>query len=321
MRSLRPWLLLGWILAGLGSGCQPEPARLKPAAQAAALASAPSNTPPAGLAATNRQTFEVKGVINEVQLERKKAKITHEAIPGYMEAMTMLLDVRDAKELVGLHPGDHIRFRMVVTDDDGWIEDVRKLDEPRTPLPPEPPVRRVRYVEALALGDEVPDYAFTNMLGSVIRLRELRGRAVAFTFIFTRCPFPTFCPRLSTSFQQAHDRLKATPDSPTNWMLLSITMDTEYDTPARLFEYAQRYHADPKHWLYVTGDLTDITAIGEQFGLQFWRPKPGDPISHNVRTVVIDTRGRVQWISNENEFKPDELAAQIAKAAAVSPNP
>jgi cytochrome oxidase Cu insertion factor (SCO1/SenC/PrrC family) len=103
-------------------------------------------------------------------------------------------------------------------------------------------------------------------------------------------------------------------------MMLSITMDPDYDTPARLHEYATtKYKPDPQHWQFVTGDLMDITAIGEQFGLQFWRPKPADPISHNVRTAVLDATGRVHWITNENEFKPEDLADQIVKAAAVRP--
>lgn len=305
-------------------GCQPGSSHSEPSQptnRAATHSTSASNQVANASASTNRQTFEVKGVVREVMPDRKKAKITHEEIPGYMEAMTMVLDVKDAKELAGLQSGDSILFRMVVTDDDGWIENIRKADGPRTPLPSEPPLRRVRYVEALALGDVVPEYSFTNMLGTITRLSDLKGQAVGLTFIFTRCPFPTFCPRLNSNFQQTHDRLKSMPNAPTNWILLSITMDPEYDTPARLKEYAQRYNPDPAHWLFATGDLTDITAIGEQFGLQFWRPNPGDPISHNVRTVVIDATGRVAWTTNENEFKPEELADQIVKAAAVKIRP
>jgi protein SCO1/2 len=283
------------------------------------IAERPRQTPTVSThTSTNRQTYEVKGVVRELVLERKKVKVAHEAIPGYMEAMTMLLDVKDANELKDLQPGDNISFRMVVLEDDGWIENIKKLGTgPRTPVPTPEPIRRVREVEPLSVGDMVPEYAFTNMLGQVIRLSELKGRAVGFTFIFTRCPFPTFCPRLNTTFQQAHNRLKAMTNGPANWTLLSITMDPEYDTVSRLKDYAQRYNLDTNHWQFVTGDLTDITAIGEQFGLQFWRPKPNDPISHNVRTVVVDASGRVQWVTNENEFKADDLAAQMVKAAAV----
>lgn len=273
-------------------------------------------------ASTNLQIFQVKGVIQELQPEKKRAKITHEEIPDYMEAMTMMFDVKDVKELAGLQPGDAVSFRMSVTDDDGWIDQVKKLDGPRTPLPsPAPPMRRVREVEPLAVGDAVPEYSFTNTLGRVMRLGDFKGRAVALTFIFTRCPFPTFCPRLSTGFLETQTKLKALPNAPTNWHLLSITIDPAYDTLDKLQTYAAQYKADPQRWDFVTGDLTDITAISEQFGLQFWRANPSEPINHNVRTVVLDATGRVQWITPETDWKSDDLVEQMVKAARAKPAP
>ena len=131
------------------------------------------------MAKTNPQIYQVKGVIKELFPERKKVKIAHEEIPNYMEAMTMMLDVRDAKELVGLQTGDTVSFRMLVTDDDGWIDQLKKLEGPRTPLPSEPSTfRPVRNVEPLAVGDKLPDYTFTNAVGGTIRLSEFQGRAL-----------------------------------------------------------------------------------------------------------------------------------------------
>jgi protein SCO1/2 len=278
---------------------------------------------------TNLQTYQVKGAIKELFPEKKKVKIAHEDIPNYMEAMTMMFDVKDAKELAGLQAGDTVSFRMLVTDDDGWIDQLKKLDGPRTPLPPEPSTfRRVREVEPLAVGDKLPDYTFTNTLGHTVRLNDFQGRALGITFIFTRCPFPTFCPRLSSNFSEAAEKLKSMPNGPTNWHLLSITIDPEYDTPGRLQAYAQRYKADPATWDFLTGALIDITAVSEQFGLQFWRSNPNEPINHNVRTVVVDATGRIQWITPENEWKSDTLVEQMVRAAqakpgdrAISPSP
>ena len=304
-RNLLP-LLAAALLPVAGSSCRQEGASVPP--------------PPAA-ARTNPQIYQVKGVIKELAPEKKKVKIAHEEIPNYMEAMTMMLDVRDAKELAGLQVGDTVSFRMLVTEDDGWIDQLKKLDGPRTPLPPEPSTfRRVREVEPLAVGDKLPDYTFTNTLGRAVRLGEFQGRALALTFIFTRCPFPTFCPRLSSNFSEAAEKLKATANGPTNWHLLSITIDPEYDTPERLRAYAQRYKADPAHWDHVTGALIDITAISEQFGLQFWRANPNEPINHNVRTVVVDATGRIQWITQENEWKADTLVEQIVRAGGAKQN-
>jgi protein SCO1/2 len=295
-------------LAALTASCQPR------AQNSSAPARATTNATP--------RIFQVKGVIHEVFPEKKQVKIAHENIPGYMEAMVMMLDVRQADELKGLEPGDQVSFRMLVTDDDGWIDQIKKLGLPKASLPAasEPPTfRRVREVDPLAVGDVMPEYVFTNAQRRIVRLSDFKGQALAFTFIFTRCPYPTFCPRLSSNFSEAQGKLKAMSDAPTNWHFLSITIDPEYDTPERLQLYSRQYRADPARWDFATGALIDITAIGEQFGLQFWRPNPTDPIQHNVRTVVVDATGRVQWVTVENEWKATNLVEQVIKAAQAKP--
>src|SRR5262245_8217432 len=83
-------------------------------------------------ASTNQQIFQVKGVVIAVKPKEKSIEIKHEAIPGYMPAMTMPFDVKDAKELTGLQPGDSVSFRMLVTDTEGWIDQIRKISSSGT---------------------------------------------------------------------------------------------------------------------------------------------------------------------------------------------
>jgi protein SCO1/2 len=101
----------------------------------------------------------------------------------------------------------------------------------------------------------------------------------------------------------------------TNWQLLTLTFDPEFDTPAVLHAYAARYAADPDHWSFLTGSLLDLTALADQCGVQFWRANPAEPINHNLRTVVVDTQGHVQKIFPDNGWTVDELVAEIVKAA------
>lgn len=277
----------------------------------------PKASPPSADLSSGRHFYQVKGIVREVIPDQKKIKIEHEDIPGYMEKMTMLFEVKEAKELEGLQPNDPIAFRMIVTEDDGWIDQIKKTGPPVAAPPSAENFRRTREVEPLAVGDPMPDYRFTNQLGHVVRLSDFRGQAYAITFIFTRCPFPTFCPQLSKSFEQTQTTLQAISPGPTNWHLFSITIDPQFDTLAVLRDYAQRYHADPKHWSFLTGELIDIDAIGEQFGLQFWRPSPDALPNHNVRTVVVDAAGRIQWVTPENSWKPEALVEQIVRAAAA----
>src|SRR6266576_1332330 len=182
----------------------------------------------AGGCKADRKVFQVKGVIKELKPNGKTAVIAHETIPDYMDAMTMDFDVKDGRELTGLKPGDAVSFQMVVTKDDGWIEKVRKL-APAAPTNASQRItidstngtnagplsfRRSPIVEPLNLGDAIPDYKFTNEFGAPISLAQFKGQSLGLTFIFTRCPFPTFCPRMSQNFQKAQKELKSLANAP-----------------------------------------------------------------------------------------------------------
>jgi protein SCO1/2 len=204
---------------------------------------------------------------------------------------------------------------MIVTEDDGWIESVKKtgVDATSQGQQPRPSTRVVREVEALAVGDQMPNYPFTNSLGQKVELKDFAGQAYALTFIFTRCPFPTFCPRMNTNFEKAYEQLKNMPDAPTNWHLISISFDPDFDTPERLREYSKTYKPDPKKWSWVTGAMIEIDAITEQLGVVF--AFENNTINHNLRTAVIDKNGVIRQIFWGNEWTSEQLVEELIAGA------
>lgn len=272
-----------------------------------------------------QQVFQVKGVIEEFLPADHSVRIKHEAIPNYMPAMTMPFEVKATNELAGLIVGDPVSFRLTVTATEGWIDQIKKLERPLVAppkpnsFPKVPGIHFVRDVDPLNVGDPLPDYRFTNQMGQAIQLSQYRGQALAFTFIFTRCPFPTFCPLMSNNFRQVQDGLNQLYASPTNWHLFTISFDPDWDSPERLKAYAEGMHHDPRHWSFLTGDLVEITALAEQVGEVFARDANGTGINHNLRTVVVDAQGRIQKIIRENKWTPDELVAELIKAAKTKP--
>jgi protein SCO1/2 len=261
------------------------------------------------------ELYQAKGIVQSIDAQKKRVVIKHEEIPNYMAAMTMPFDVKKKEEIENLNPGDEVTFRMVITPDDGWIENIQKTGS-RIPLE-RPAIRMVRDVEPLEEGDVMPNYSFTNTLGKKVSLYDHKGEALALTFIFTRCPFPNFCPRMSGNFAEASKILKNDPSAPANWALFSISFDPDYDTPAKLRSFSKLYGAEPGKWDFVTGAQVDIDAITEQFGLGFAYEQ--GTFQHNLRTVVIDAAGKVQKIFIGNEWKPEELADEIKKAAKAQP--
>jgi len=273
----------------------------------------------------SQQTFQVQGVVLEVKPREKTVRIRHQEIPGYMPAMTMPFEVKNTNELTGLQSGDSVTFRMIVTEKDGWIDQIQKVSSAgkTNSTPANPPaalgVRVARDVDPLNPGDSLPEYHFTNQLGQTFSTSQFKGQVLAINFLFTRCPFPAFCPYTANNFAEVQAKLLALPNARTNWHLLTISFDPDYDKPEVLKTYAERYKYDPAHWTFATGDIIDITAIGEQFGLIFTRDENG-LLSHNLRAAVVDPSGRVQKILEGNKWTSDELVAEILKANTASKN-
>jgi protein SCO1 len=281
---------------------------------ASAQEPASATASPASGSTTNadRQVYQVRGVVKELK-DTNTLSIAHEEIPNYMVAMTMDFDVKNTNELAGLAPNDQVTFSMVVTTDDGWIEHIRKVGVDTNTAKTRPATRLVREVEPLAVGDKMPNYTFTNSLGEKMSLSDLTGQAYAFTFIFTRCPFPLYCPRMNSNFAAVYEQLSKMPNAPTNWHLISISFDPDFDTPARLAQYSANYKPDPAKWSWVTGAMIDIDAIAEQVGLIF--SFENNTFNHNLRTVVVDKNGIIRQNLRGNEWKPEDLVKEIIAGA------
>ncbi len=179
--------------------------------------------------------------------------------------------------------------------------------------------RLVREVEVLKTGDTLPGYPLTNHLGKAFNTAQFKGHALAITFIFTRCPIPDFCPRMDFRFAEVTKRMSSLSSGPTNYHLISLSFDVDYDTPPVLQNHANRvkaqHGADMSRWTFATGKLIDIDALTERFGMTFVREPGTVPFNHNLRTVVIDAAGKVQKIFIGNEWKADALVGELEKAA------
>jgi protein SCO1/2 len=213
-----------------------------------------------------------------------------------------------------LSVGDSVTFQLVVGATHGWIENIAKIDAPKTnTAPPEQHLSFTRALPPLDEGDMLPDYQFTNELGEAAHLDQFRGRVLAFTFFFTSCPFPDFCPRMTSNFSEAAKKLKSMTNAPAQWQLLSISFDPTNDTPKRLLTYANNNaHYNPANWSFLTGDESQIGGLADQMGENFWRE--GGSIGHNLRTVVVDPKGRIRNIIPGNKWTVDEFVEDMVKA-------
>lgn len=275
--------------------------------------------PSPGGEATNVRMFMAKGVVKELNPNDKKVVISHAAISNYMAAMTMPFRVKDSRELAGLQRGDEISFRLQVTESESWVDQITKIGTVSLPSREKPVPATVVETPAVRPGHPLLDYKFTNELGQAVSLNDFHGQALAITFFFTRCPLPDYCPRLSKNFRAAQQKLESLPGAPANWHLLSISFDTEFDSPPMLKAYGNSYQYDPKHWSFLTGPADKIGELARQSGVSY--QYDAGTFNHDFRTLIIDAAGHLQMIFPTSGDLSDQIVAELLKAAAVTNQP
>jgi protein SCO1/2 len=255
--------------------------------------------------------FAAQGVIEKIAPDRRQVTIHHDTIPGYMIGMTMDFPVDNPEALKALVPGDKITFTLHVTQDREWVSDFHRTGHSN---PAMPVGMAMGEAGKLKPGDLVPDGELIDEHGRRIHLSDFRGKVIALTFFFTRCPLPDYCPLMNRNFSQTRELLLSNPKAPANWEFLSISFDSDFDQPDTLASYGNYYrHHQADRWLFAAAPPATLAELAAPLGLVVMRQDTN--ISHNLRTVVIDPKGRLYRQFDDNRWTPAQLAATISEAA------
>ncbi len=173
---------------------------------------APASNPSSAQAPGKR--YQLKGRVVSVDKPAGSVSVDAEAIPGFMDAMTMPYPVQPVSLLDQLSTGDAITADVVVSGDKYWLENVKVTEHATAP-----PAKPTAALHIPAVNEPVPDFKLINQSGKQISLDRYRGKALLVTFIYTRCPFPgllsarqrRICPDQPGPSQQ---RRALSPDSP-----------------------------------------------------------------------------------------------------------
>lgn len=254
----------------------------------------------------------VTAIVLTIDRAHRSFEASCQAIPGYMAAMAMPFSVRDEKDLDGLQPGAAVDFTLVVDKSRSYAEAIRIHQY--EPIEQEPlRARRLQLLQeaedpslaanALKVGQTVPDFTLTDQAGARVALSQFAGKVVGITFIYTSCPLPDYCVRLSNNFGRLSQRFAEQMGR--DLILLTITFDPVHDDSKVMAQYAARWKANAKSWHFLTGTLPEVKAVCRLFGLSYWQD--GGWLTHSLHTVVVDRRGRLAANFEGNEFTADQL--------------
>jgi len=264
-------------------------------------------TPPAA------KRYPFTGRVVSIDAQDQSAIIDGDKIPGFMDAMAMSYKVKPPATLPQLSPGDSISAEVVVVDPDYWLENVIVTAHAK---PAPAATQRIP-----APGDIVPDFSFTNQDSQPVSMRHYRGKVVLITFIYTRCLFPDFCPRMSSNFAEIDKQLAADPALAAHIHLLSVSFDPEHDASKVLRDYAfsVAHTHDPalfRRWEFAVPRAADLPKIADFFGLV---AKPeGGLITHNLSTTVIGPDGKIVKWYHGGDWQSSDLIKDATAAAVLN---
>jgi protein SCO1/2 len=261
--------------------------------------------------ASAEQRYPVKGLILQLDPAHNSMIVSSDAIPGFMEAMTMPYSVRDAKELDGLKPGTLIDFTLVVEKETSYAQGIHVHSYQG--LEPDPlTARRLKLlnqavnpstVKPLAIGDAVPNFILTDQNRRRVSFSKFTGKVVALNFVYTRCALPNFCYRSSNNFGILQKRFKDRMGR--DLVLLTVTFDPVHDQPDVLAKYAATWKADPRAWHFLTGSSADIRRVCDLFGEAYFQDE--GLMNHSLHTVLISRNGKLLANLEGNEFTAAQL--------------
>ena len=221
-----------------------------------------------------------------------------------------------------VEPGDLIAADLIAANQgkDYWLEGIRIIDQ--SGRKGAKPAAEKHIVK---VGEAVPDIPLVNQDGAQVHFSDFKGKAVLVTFIYTRCPMPAFCPRLSSQFAKIHEALAKTPGDYDRTHLLTISFDPKYDTAPVLRKYGLAYLDNRaegfSHWGFASTDPADLRKLADAFGLQYF--EEDNQISHTMDIVLIGPNGTVAkyWATEWSTAELEEALRREARSARVDSVP
>jgi protein SCO1 len=258
---------------------------------------------------SDERSYSLHGQVQSIDAPRKLLVVKHGEIKGFMPAMTMPYEVDDVGALAQLAPGDLINSTLVVFSNGAHLTDIRKVGSAPLEKPPaEAPMPTASSgFELLKPGEMVPNASFLDQDGKKRTFGAFKGAAVVMTFIYTKCPLPTFCPLMDRHFAALQKTLEQDP-ALSKVHLVTVSFDPATDTPPVLKAHARQLGADLSRWTFLTGDRDEIDQFAARFGVSVARAL-NDPrdITHNLRTVIVKPDGTLAKTYTGNDWTPDQV--------------
>src|SRR3984957_548806 len=153
----------------------------------------------------DKATYQIKGIVVSSDAAKGAVTLDTEAIPGFMGAMFMPYKLPQPGGATELHPAAHITASLQVSGPATVLDQIVVTAQAKPDYKPD------KVYNVPAPGQAVPNFKFLNQDGKTIDIEQFRSKVLLVTFIYTRCPLPDYCIRISRNFATIQHQLAADP--------------------------------------------------------------------------------------------------------------
>jgi protein SCO1/2 len=259
-------------------------------------------------------TYQLRGIVVSTDAAKGIVTIDTEAIPNLMGAMTMPYKLAQPGVATELHPGDHVTARLRISTVASVLDQIDVTAQAKPDYKPE------KFYNVPAPGQTVPNFKFLNQSGKTVTMEQFHGKALLVTFIYTRCPLPEYCIRMSRNFATIQHQLAADPELYNKTHLLSVSFDPAQDTPKVLRSYGSAYTGEHgaqafSHWDFAVPSSSESDQVDQFFDVGVSRGS-NSTLTHSLSTAIIAPSGKIfRWYPS-NDWTPSAVVDDIKQAVA-----
>ncbi|MDO8352777.1 MAG: SCO family protein [Aestuariivirga sp.] len=157
-----------------------------------------------------------------------------------------------------------------------------------------------------AIGSSVPDFTFQSTDSGKIALRDLRGKPLLVTLIYTGCAdvCPTIIESLAAAAETAEDAL-----GKGSFNIITIGFDTRNDTPDHMRSFARAHDAGGNNWYFASSDTKTVNRLSEAVGFNFF-PSAGG-FDHMAQVTILDKNGTIYEQVYGSSFEPPAIVEPL----------
>jgi len=251
-------------------------------------------------------TYNVTGVILEIDNENNTMLIDHDRIEGFMEPMIMNLNIHNRVNMKHFEPLDSVEFSLIITEETHYTTNFKILGKrlnKKNNIDDDFLNEGENQYIPKKVGEIIDNVTFSKTDNSSYNLHNTDKDFIVISYIFSRCPMPEMCPAVISNNQFLAETFRNE-----NIDFLLISFDYIFDTPEILLEKYGNIESNYPNLIFLssTNHYNDLILLTKQSDISFGGVEDNN-IGHTMRTLILNKEKKILKVYEGYNWTPSEF--------------